>query len=237
MTSGVARTRDVYAVTAALASADRRRDIDAAITATASDINVDMIGVSILSGTLNLREIASTERTRPTVYALRDYPATQAVMNGSETLEIQLADPERRRRRTRTHAGTRLREHAARPGRDGTTDDRRPRIRPPHAAPMDRSGDRARARARRPPQRRCSCGSGSVAVDRSRGPRHDGRGRVRRAAAAAGRTASPSTRRQMRDDRARGCPPDARRCSPRTAPSVSAANTSIGLPVAIVASA
>jgi GAF domain-containing protein len=92
-TSGVARTRDVYAVTAALASADRRRDIDAAITATASDIEVDVIGVSILSGTLNLREIASTDELDPRVYALTDYPATQAVMNGREPLEIQLADP------------------------------------------------------------------------------------------------------------------------------------------------
>jgi EAL domain-containing protein (putative c-di-GMP-specific phosphodiesterase class I) len=92
-TSGVARTRDVYAVTAALASADRRRDIDVAIKATASDINVDVIGVSILSGTLTLREIASTDELDPHVYALSDYPATQTVMNGREPLEIQLADP------------------------------------------------------------------------------------------------------------------------------------------------
>ena len=93
MPSGVARTRDVYAVTAALASADRRRDIDAAIAATAADIGVDVIGVSILSGTLNLREIASTRELDPRVYALSDYPATQAVMNGSDSLEIQLSDP------------------------------------------------------------------------------------------------------------------------------------------------
>jgi EAL domain-containing protein (putative c-di-GMP-specific phosphodiesterase class I) len=90
----VMRTRDVYAVTAALASADRRHDIDTAIAATAVDLGVDTIGVSILTGTLGLREIASTGELDPRSYALSDYPATLAVMNGSGTMEVQLADPD-----------------------------------------------------------------------------------------------------------------------------------------------
>lgn len=88
----VARTRDVYAVTAALASADHRQDIDAAIAATALDLGVDVIGVSILSTSMHLREIASTESLDPEVYSLDDYPATLAVLNGSGAMEVQLAD-------------------------------------------------------------------------------------------------------------------------------------------------
>jgi EAL domain-containing protein (putative c-di-GMP-specific phosphodiesterase class I) len=88
----VARTRDVYAVTAALASAGHRHDIDAAIVATARDLGVDNIGVSILSGTLCLREIASTELLDTDSYSLARYPATAAVLNGAGPIEIQLAD-------------------------------------------------------------------------------------------------------------------------------------------------
>jgi EAL domain-containing protein (putative c-di-GMP-specific phosphodiesterase class I) len=90
-----ARTRDVYAVTAALAVAGQRHDIDAAISATATDLGVDIIGVSILTNGMNLREIASTGEALDTnVYALSDYPATAAVMNGAGTIEIQVGDNE-----------------------------------------------------------------------------------------------------------------------------------------------
>jgi EAL domain-containing protein (putative c-di-GMP-specific phosphodiesterase class I) len=89
----VARTRDVYAVTAALASADRRHDVDTAIAAAAIDLGVDLIGVSILTSGARLREIASTGPLDPTVYVLRDYPATLAAMTGPRTIEVQLSDP------------------------------------------------------------------------------------------------------------------------------------------------
>ena len=89
-----ARTRDVYAVTAALAGAGHRHDIDAAITAAAADLGVDSIGVSVLASGMNLREIATTsDLLDTTVYCLTDYPATLAVMAGGSTVEVQSADP------------------------------------------------------------------------------------------------------------------------------------------------
>lgn len=90
----VARTRDLYAVTAALAAADRRRDIDTAIAATARELGVDLIGVSILSSSgLCLSEIASTGVLDPVQYRLTEYPATLSVMTTQHTLEVQLSDP------------------------------------------------------------------------------------------------------------------------------------------------
>jgi EAL domain-containing protein (putative c-di-GMP-specific phosphodiesterase class I) len=88
-----ASTRDVYAVTAALATAGHRNDISAAISATAAEIGVDVIGVSIVTG-MSVREIASTDDVLdPTVYSLLDYPATLAVLDGAGAVEIQLSDP------------------------------------------------------------------------------------------------------------------------------------------------
>lgn len=88
----VTRTRDLFAVTAALAAADRHGDIDTAITAAARDLGVDMIGVSILSATMKLCEIASTEELDPTCYTIVDYPATHAAMARRTTLEVQVDD-------------------------------------------------------------------------------------------------------------------------------------------------
>lgn len=86
-------TRDVYAVTAALANAGHSNDIDAAITATAAEIGVDVIGVSVVAG-MSVREIASTEPDLDAgVYSLLDYPATLAVLDGAGALEVQLSDP------------------------------------------------------------------------------------------------------------------------------------------------
>jgi EAL domain-containing protein (putative c-di-GMP-specific phosphodiesterase class I) len=90
-----ASTRDVYAVTAALATAGHRNDISAAIGATAADLGVDLIGVSIVASGMNLREIANTDdRLDPNVYSLADYPATLAVINGAGTMEVQVDDPD-----------------------------------------------------------------------------------------------------------------------------------------------
>lgn len=90
-----ARTRDVYAVTAALAGAGHQDDIDIAIGAAAADLGVDLIGVSILASGLNLREIASTGKPLDAkAYSLTDYPATLAVFDGAGATEIQIADPD-----------------------------------------------------------------------------------------------------------------------------------------------
>jgi EAL domain-containing protein (putative c-di-GMP-specific phosphodiesterase class I) len=86
-------TRDVYAVTAALAGAGHRNDITAALAATAAEIGVNVIGVSIVTGGMTLREIASTGEPLDTnVYSLVDYPATLAVLDGAGAVEIQLGD-------------------------------------------------------------------------------------------------------------------------------------------------
>jgi GAF domain-containing protein len=87
-----ASTRDVYAVTAALATAGHRNDITAAVSASAVEIGVDVIGVSIVASGLNLREIASTDALDTNVYSLLDYPATLAVIDGAGAVEIQLSD-------------------------------------------------------------------------------------------------------------------------------------------------
>ncbi len=89
----VARTRDVYAVTAALAVADRRRDVHAAISAAALDLGVDVIGVSIAGSDRSLREIASTHELDPRTFVLNDYPATLSLMTGGGPIEVQLTDP------------------------------------------------------------------------------------------------------------------------------------------------
>lgn len=90
-----ASTRDVYSVTATLASAAHRNDITAAIAATAADLGVDVIGVSIVGSGLNLHEIAITGDTLDTnIYPLVDYPVTLSVIEGAGTIEIQASDPD-----------------------------------------------------------------------------------------------------------------------------------------------
>ena len=89
-----ARTRDVYKVTAALARADERDDLDRAIAAAAVDLGVDVIGVSVVANGLNLREIASTAAALDTrSYGLADYPAALAMLADGRALEVQAGDP------------------------------------------------------------------------------------------------------------------------------------------------
>lgn len=89
-----ARTRDVYAVTAALSSAGDRSDLQAAIANAAHELVVDMIGVSIIGADETLREIAATEgRVDPTPYRLADYPATVASLRSGRALEVHVDDP------------------------------------------------------------------------------------------------------------------------------------------------
>ena len=229
-----ARTRDVYAVTAALANAGHRHDIDAAISAAAADLGVDVIGVSILANGMNLREIASTgQALDTTVYTLTDYPTTLAVFEGAGTTEVQLSRSRRRPGRAGADGAARSRQPAARAGLDGTRTIGVRRVRAPHPEAVDRAGHRARARAGRAPE------PGAQA------PRcRDGR-----AGARSVRLSAPSGVQQRRQreqhDRRPGQvgehrPENSARCPPlqaSTTPRVSAAKTSIGLPVATVASA
>jgi EAL domain-containing protein (putative c-di-GMP-specific phosphodiesterase class I) len=89
-----ARTRDVYAVTAALSTAGDRSDLRAAITNAADDLGVSSIGVSIIGPDDTLREIATTdERVDPTPYRLADYPASVSALRSGRALEVHLDDP------------------------------------------------------------------------------------------------------------------------------------------------
>lgn len=89
-----ARTRDVYAVTAALSRAGDRSDLRAAIVAAADELGVDIIGVSIIGPDDAMREIAATgEDVDRTPYRLTGYPATVAALRSGSALEIQLDDP------------------------------------------------------------------------------------------------------------------------------------------------
>ena len=88
-----ARTRDVYAVTAALSSAGDRSDVQAAIANAADELGVDTIGVSIIGADDTLREIAATDgRVDVTPYRLADYPASTAALRCGRVLEVQVDD-------------------------------------------------------------------------------------------------------------------------------------------------
>lgn len=89
-----ARTRDVYAVTAALAAAGDRNDLSAAIANARAELKVDVIGVSIIAVDDTVREIAVTGTARDrNVYPLAEYPATVASMSAGRTLEVHTDDP------------------------------------------------------------------------------------------------------------------------------------------------
>lgn len=89
-----ARTRDVYAVTAALNGAGDRSDVQAAIANAAAELGVDVVGVSIIAADDTMREIAATgDRIDPTPYALDDYPASIAALRSGRALEVQVDDP------------------------------------------------------------------------------------------------------------------------------------------------
>lgn len=88
-----ARTRDVYAVTAALAAADARNDIGRALEASARDLGIDVISVSVVTSGVHLREIASTTgRPDPTHYDIALYPTTADVLAARISAEVQSAD-------------------------------------------------------------------------------------------------------------------------------------------------
>jgi EAL domain-containing protein (putative c-di-GMP-specific phosphodiesterase class I) len=88
------RTRDVYAVTAALSSAGDRSAVGAAIANAADELGVDSIGVSIIGTDDTLREIAAAnQRVDATPYPLADYPATVAALRSGRALEVQVDDP------------------------------------------------------------------------------------------------------------------------------------------------
>ena len=88
-----ARTRHIYAMTAALRTVADSDDVLAAISSAAGELGVDEIGVSVIDVDGALREVAATGRSvdsRP--YLLDDYPASVAALRTGRALEIQLDD-------------------------------------------------------------------------------------------------------------------------------------------------
>lgn len=89
-----ARTREIYAMSAALSSVVHLEDVLAAISSAAAELDVDAIGVSVIGADDALREVAATGRAvDPTPYVLTDYPATVAALRTGRSLEVQVEDP------------------------------------------------------------------------------------------------------------------------------------------------
>ncbi len=89
-----ARTHDMHAVTAALSGASHLADVHAAVAGAATELEVDVIGVSVLDGDQYLREITSGGQAIDTTrYRLSDYPATEATLRTGNTTEVHLEDP------------------------------------------------------------------------------------------------------------------------------------------------
>jgi EAL domain-containing protein (putative c-di-GMP-specific phosphodiesterase class I) len=90
-----ARTRDIYAVTATLRSADNAGGLTAAINAAAVELGVTNIGVSVIGVDNAFREIAASggRRADPRRYPLADYPASAGALSAGATMEIHLDDP------------------------------------------------------------------------------------------------------------------------------------------------
>jgi EAL domain-containing protein (putative c-di-GMP-specific phosphodiesterase class I) len=92
--STTARTRDIYAVTATLRSADDESGLASAIKSAAAELGVSAIGVSVIGGDNAFREIAASgRRVDPKRYVLSDYPASAAALGTGMTMEIHVEDP------------------------------------------------------------------------------------------------------------------------------------------------
>jgi EAL domain-containing protein (putative c-di-GMP-specific phosphodiesterase class I) len=87
-----ARTKDIYAVTAALRKADDEVGLTAAIAGAADELGVT-IGISVIGVDDAFREIAASGRpvdTRP--YPLADFPASVKALRTGSTLEVHVDD-------------------------------------------------------------------------------------------------------------------------------------------------
>jgi EAL domain-containing protein (putative c-di-GMP-specific phosphodiesterase class I) len=84
----------MHAVTSVLSNASGLAEIHSAVAQAARELDIDVIGVSVLGPDRRLREITSSgEVIDPTSYALAEYPATQSVLETGNTVEVHLDDP------------------------------------------------------------------------------------------------------------------------------------------------
>ena len=80
---------DIHHVTAALARASRKVQLDRALVVAAETLGASLIGVSLLGADGGLREIVATGAPiDPAVYYLADYPATAHALNDAVMLEV-----------------------------------------------------------------------------------------------------------------------------------------------------
>jgi EAL domain-containing protein (putative c-di-GMP-specific phosphodiesterase class I) len=83
------------AITAALAGSAGPEDLQAALAAASTDLGVDVVGLSMLSGDGYLHEItAAGAQVDPYTYAVVDYPATLAALQTATMVEAHVNDPE-----------------------------------------------------------------------------------------------------------------------------------------------
>lgn len=91
---GAAANADgMHSVTSALANATGLAELHAAVARAATELDVDVLSVSVLGADRCLREIASSGAViDASTYALDDYPATRSVLATGNTIEIHIAD-------------------------------------------------------------------------------------------------------------------------------------------------
>ncbi|MEO8888648.1 MAG: EAL domain-containing protein [Jatrophihabitantaceae bacterium] len=89
-----AQTRDMHAITAALANVAEHADLHDAIGRAGAQLDVDIIGVSVLGEDQCLREVAiSGKDLDPQRYAVADFPATGLALRTGVSIEAHLNDP------------------------------------------------------------------------------------------------------------------------------------------------
>jgi EAL domain-containing protein (putative c-di-GMP-specific phosphodiesterase class I) len=87
-------TYGMHAVTSALSHATGLAELHSAVARAATELGVDVVGVSVLGADNRLREIASSgDPIDTTSYPLDEYPATQKVLRTGETVEVHVSDP------------------------------------------------------------------------------------------------------------------------------------------------
>ena len=84
----------MHAVTAALGRVVERADLNDAISRAGHQLDVDIIGVSVLGDDDCLREVAVSGKTLdPLRYAVADFPATELALTTGVSIEAHLNDP------------------------------------------------------------------------------------------------------------------------------------------------
>ncbi len=93
--SDAATADAAHSVASVLSNAVSIADLHAATSHAAAQLEVDVIGVSVLDGPGVLREISSSGAAIDTsLYLLSDFPATQNVLKTGRTIEVHRSEPE-----------------------------------------------------------------------------------------------------------------------------------------------